>query len=578
MWPFASASHGSDRRGWLSRHPRMVGMLAVLLFIGIGVCIRREVRQRQRLEQEKAVPRLLARAEQLWEDVPSGTTVSESMVLHVESRTVHTVGKDTPWASSQRLKPAEQEKLERVAAYCLQVLAIKPELVRAHVLLGKVRQRQGRLDESVAAWREAIRLQPDTAEGHHGLGMTLAFQDKMAEARESLLQAVQLQPDNARFHFHLGVLFWSQNRPAEAASAFQRAIDLNPKEIDVHGAMGTVLIEQGKFGEATTQFRQAVQLAPSNATTHFNLGSSLLAQSRFEEAATAFRQSIQFDPECAAAFSGLGVALRKQGQLGEALTVTLQANRLRPKDPMTLTNLGIILSLQGQLDEAAAAFREALDDRPRFRCGPRFAGSLSTEARTPGASRGHLTAGDPASTHRIDIRSSGHGLAENGESRRGHRSLSRVRQKGPSKEHSSSPPRGGSVGAGQSRRRSLPSNRPFKSIVSMPSLMRISAWLCSPRVDLKQSLPLNALCNWDPTIGWQSLGSPRYRKTRQGPSLPVLLFARPCSGTYGMLAPLPSSARPWQTKANHAKPSPHWAWQPPSTSAIRRSSVPWASS
>src|SRR5262249_1231609 len=73
-------------------------------------------------------------------------------------------------------------------------VALRPESVRARLLLGRALEDQGNPADAEAAYRKAIQLKPDDHKAYNFLGRALRKQGKLTEAVEACRQAIQLKP------------------------------------------------------------------------------------------------------------------------------------------------------------------------------------------------------------------------------------------------------------------------------------------------------------------------------------------------------------------------------------------------
>ncbi len=74
-------------------------------------------------------------------------------------------------------------------------MALKPDYINAHLLLGDVFLKQHKLDEAIAAYRQALALDPTHAGAHNNIGAALFGQGHLNEAAQSFKEAIRLKPD-----------------------------------------------------------------------------------------------------------------------------------------------------------------------------------------------------------------------------------------------------------------------------------------------------------------------------------------------------------------------------------------------
>lgn len=219
-------------------------------------------------------------------------------------------------------------------------------------------------------------LVPEDAAAHLNLGVVRFRQGRLEDAHASTLRALALVPDAALAHQNLGVVLARMNRLEEALVCYRRALALKPDDAGVQMNLGVALVQMDRLDEAVTWLRRALALDPDNPRIHMNLGNALLKQAalgsvplrsgRRAAAADCYRQVVVLCPGDAAAYHNLGIALLHLDRLEEAAGAFGQALALRPADAETLNNLGVALFRLGRLDEAAACYGQALVLKPEY--------------------------------------------------------------------------------------------------------------------------------------------------------------------------------------------------------------------
>jgi Flp pilus assembly protein TadD len=169
----------------------------------------------------------------------------------------------------------------------------------AHLLLGVVAARQGRLDDAIGHFEESVRLVPGYAEGEDNLGSALL----------------------------------RMGRTQEALPHFLVAVEHGPQDPQIRNDLGQALIAAGRLADGTRQLQEALRLSPNYATAHFNLAMALGRQRRFEEALAHFDAAVALAPERAEAWANRGLLLQMIGRKPEAIADYRRALSLRPDWP-----------------------------------------------------------------------------------------------------------------------------------------------------------------------------------------------------------------------------------------------------
>lgn len=96
-------------------------------------------------------------------------------------------------------------QLEEAATLLRRAIALKQDLVAAHISLGAIHQRLGRHGEAIASLRAAIALDPGDAQAHNNLGTALDLTGDRAGAARHYAKAAALAPDLGDAHLNLAL-------------------------------------------------------------------------------------------------------------------------------------------------------------------------------------------------------------------------------------------------------------------------------------------------------------------------------------------------------------------------------------
>jgi tetratricopeptide (TPR) repeat protein len=144
-----------------------------------------------------------------------------------------------------------------------QVIALDPQMMRAHDNLGLCYDYLGQYDEAVKHYNRAIELnrnQPRPSPWPHlNLGVTLLAQNKLSEAESSLREALRADSRLPQAHYHLGLALDKLGKPDEAIGALEQAAALDATYPDPHYTLGLLYQKQGdkvKAQEAFVRFQR----------------------------------------------------------------------------------------------------------------------------------------------------------------------------------------------------------------------------------------------------------------------------------------------------------------------------------
>ncbi len=297
------------------------------------------------------------------------------------------------------------EALRRMGRYDEAVDVLKeavrlvPGLVDAHLLLGEIYRRQGRLGAAIGEFEIADRLAVgspfqasirDTLLGLYrvrserllerlasrpGLaskGVELAkkmFRLGLYSETERLLEAiVERSRDDAQAYYWLGQVYLRRRRQNEGLRSLERSVELAPDNPLLRLQLGKVYEDLGRFDKAEGIYGKVLSspglsdALRDEARRHLEV---VEARRRAiagdtEEALARYRRLLEQRPDDPGLLELTGLALEKLGRRGEADGIYARLRRLLPDDATLRLKLAEIYRLRGDLIAMQSALKEAL--------------------------------------------------------------------------------------------------------------------------------------------------------------------------------------------------------------------------
>jgi tetratricopeptide (TPR) repeat protein len=238
-----------------------------------------------------------------------------------------------------------------------------PESGRAHYVLARLFQRQGKQPEAIKEFQAALTFKPLV--GLNGIYQTMgalsAARQNFDAALEAYSQRVEVQPNAADAHQELGDTYARVSRTDEALAEFAVALVIDPNRANTYASLSQIYLRQGQYDAAVAAARRSLDIDPAQLQTHYALGTALMRLGRAEEGEKELKEFERRQQEAAATRARdleLG-ALRREAQLSsasgdhqKAVATLRRALALAPSDPIAHLNLGMALTLAGQPAEA----------------------------------------------------------------------------------------------------------------------------------------------------------------------------------------------------------------------------------
>jgi predicted Zn-dependent protease len=281
-------------------------------------------------------------------------------------------------------------------------LAAHPSDARALFDAGYVADSQNRLDDAAGFYRRAVETNPQSFEAHLSLGLLLARQGKLAEARPELVTATTLDPGEAgpalkarawralaridrpapgsaedtaaassdllealklspetQEDTLLAASLADQAGQADAAeAAYRRVLAKDPKSAAANAGLAHLLIVRKQYPEAETLLRTALEQAPGDPALTAQLATVLAAQDK-AEALPLLQNLHEAHPENASITRMLAEVLADAGDAAGSDRLYIALLRAAPNDPVLLVGHGQNLIRQLKFPEAFAAFEKA---------------------------------------------------------------------------------------------------------------------------------------------------------------------------------------------------------------------------
>jgi tetratricopeptide (TPR) repeat protein len=191
-------------------------------------------------------------------------------------------------------------------------------------------QRAHAFADAETLWRDTLARNPGAWMAHLNLGNLLDRSGRVDQAYRHYALALQGKPDLAGGWSNLGVTAQRLGRPDEALDHFATALRLDPDHVDATMNRANVLFAMGRIGEAAAGYRRVVALRPDHAAARNNLGVLLLAQGDAVGAAAHLEAAVTARPGFPRAWASLGEAYERLGRPSDAAAAYRRALELEP--------------------------------------------------------------------------------------------------------------------------------------------------------------------------------------------------------------------------------------------------------
>lgn len=259
---------------------------------------------------------------------------------------------------------------------------LAPNMAEAHLDLGLVLAREGKLDGAIASVQKSIALDPAQNGAHMFLGIFLFQANHPEEARQALATEIAHDPKNPEALTWLGNIDLATGHPERAVLSFDKAAELTPNDLNllelrgrahnqvahdsyarmakldpnswhVHRVQAQLFSDEGKHAEAITEYQAAIKLEPRNPDLYEALGDEFRATAQLQAAQTAYGQELTLAPANPVALYNVGSIDIDRGDNAAGVPLLLKFVQVYPGSPVAEYFLGRGLAALGKDEEAA---------------------------------------------------------------------------------------------------------------------------------------------------------------------------------------------------------------------------------
>lgn len=120
-------------------------------------------------------------------------------------------------------------------------LDIKPDENSIHMLLGRILETNGNLDQAAHHYSQAVSLEPKSIDGYLKLSQVYINQREFAQARKVLEQGISKIPGNVNLYLSCAALLKESKDYHGAEQMLRKASQIDPRNVIIHRQLGAIL-------------------------------------------------------------------------------------------------------------------------------------------------------------------------------------------------------------------------------------------------------------------------------------------------------------------------------------------------
>ena len=175
-----------------------------------------------------------------------------------------------------------QNKFDEAESICLDVLKKNNDPDANHII-GCLRMREKKFDESIDYIKKAIQDQPENLGFHASLGCAYSSIGDYKKAIDSFSAVTKLDPKSSQVHFYLGEAFRQIGEFQKSLHHFNQCSELSPDHLGSQLMAGVVQEELKHFDQAKELYLSCIETYPDYIAAHINLGMCYLLTGEYEK-------------------------------------------------------------------------------------------------------------------------------------------------------------------------------------------------------------------------------------------------------------------------------------------------------
>ncbi len=194
--------------------------------------------------------------------------------------------------------------LQSIDAY-REAMRIQPEDPTTYIALARVEIFAGQYDDALVNAENSLLLNNNNSMAYAIRGWALAYKLDYTNADDTLKKALQLDPANGEAHAYNAFLYGSMYEnsagpypnPIETAIAESNAaISLSPGSLEAHWARAYILRLTGNLEAARTEYLDAIGINANISALHLELGMTYRLLNVIDQAVAEYAKANQYNP------------------------------------------------------------------------------------------------------------------------------------------------------------------------------------------------------------------------------------------------------------------------------------------
>lgn len=233
-----------------------------------------------------------------------------------------------------------------------------------HYFLGMTQYRLGHYELALNQFQKSLDIKPDNLRARVMVGMTLFKQKRLDDCIRQITQVLDKDDKIAMAHNVIGSAYLAEGKFDQGMKHLDRAVELNPNLADVHMKKGLFDLSRGDQDRAAIELEKAVAVAPESLNPRIMLVSLKLRQQNYQGAIETLKAGLNGSDKDALLYNYLAAAYFSQKQVDSAVRALKKAQQIKPDYLTPYFNLAKYYLAAQQPDKAVEQYQSVLKIAP----------------------------------------------------------------------------------------------------------------------------------------------------------------------------------------------------------------------
>ena len=195
---------------------------------------------------------------------------------------------------TKAINALSQNKFDEAEHLCQQVLRNSNNPDANHII-GCLRMREKKFDESIEYIKKAIKVKPNNLGFYASLGCAYSSIQNYPNAIDAFLSAIKLDPEASQVHFYLAEAYRQMEDFKKSLNHFQKCLDISKDHLGALLMSGIVQEELKHFNQAKELYLSCIDAYPDYVTAHVNLGMCYLLTGEYDKGWKEYEWRLKLD-------------------------------------------------------------------------------------------------------------------------------------------------------------------------------------------------------------------------------------------------------------------------------------------